>query len=92
MTLQTPEKQVYNEVDIQKAISAIKSNEYRSMHKAALTFNVPNATLVLQGRMPGRKSRATAHEAERIFSAAEEKTIARCITRLTRTGFQPRPL
>jgi hypothetical protein len=69
MAVQTTEKQVYNEVDIQKAISAIKNNEYRSIRKAALAFNVPNATL--QGRMSGRKSRATAHETQQVLSAAE---------------------
>jgi hypothetical protein len=45
MTVQTPGKHVYSEADIQKAISAIKNNEYRSIRKAALVFNVPNATL-----------------------------------------------
>jgi hypothetical protein len=52
MAVQTTEKQVYSKVDIQKAISAIKNNEYRSIRKAALAFNIPNATL--QGRMSGR--------------------------------------
>jgi len=85
MSVQTPVSQVYSEVDIQKAISAIKNNEYRSIHKAALAFNVPIATL--QGRMSGRKSRATAHETQQVLSAAEEKTLSRWITRLTRTGF-----
>jgi hypothetical protein len=89
MTVQTPEKHVYSEADIQKAISAIKNNEYYSIRKAALAFNVPNATL--QGRMFGRKSRTIAHEAEQILSPAEEKTLARWITRLTRTGFPASP-
>jgi len=75
MAIQTTEKQVYSEVDIQKAISAIENNEYRSIRKAALAFNVPNATL--QGRMSGRKSRATAYETQQVLSAAEEKTLSR---------------
>jgi hypothetical protein len=89
MAVQTTEKQVYSEVDIQKAISAIKNNKYRSIRKAALAFNVPNATL--QGRMSGRKSRATAHETQQVLSAAEEKTLSRWVTRLTRTGFPASP-
>jgi hypothetical protein len=69
MAVQTTEKRVYSEVDIQKAISGTKNNEYRSIRKAALAFNVLNATL--QGRMSGRKSRATAHETQQVLSAAE---------------------
>jgi hypothetical protein len=41
--------------------------------------------------MSGRKSRATAHETEQVLSAAEEKTLSRWITRLTRTGFPASP-
>ena len=89
MSVQTPGKQVYSEVDTQKAISAIKNNEYRSIRKAALMFNIPNATL--QGRMSGRKSRATAHETQQVLSAAREQTLFRWITRLTRTGFPASP-
>jgi len=89
MTVQTPEKQVYSEADVQKAISAIKDNEYRSIRKAALAFNVPNTTL--QGRLSGRKSRATGHETEQVLSAAEEKTLSRWIARLTRTVFPASP-
>jgi phage portal protein BeeE len=89
MTVQTPEKHVYSEAEIQKAISAIKNNEYRLIRKAALAFNVPNATL--QGRMSGRKSRTIAHEAEQIISPAKEKTLARWITRLIRTAFPTLP-
>jgi hypothetical protein len=89
MTFQTPQKQVYSEANIQKALSAIKNQEYSSIRKAALAFNIPNATL--QSRMSGRKSRTEAHEAEQILSNAEEKTLARWITRLTRTGFPASP-
>jgi hypothetical protein len=89
MTVQTPEKQAYSGANIQKAISANKNDEFRSIRKAALAFNVPNATL--QGRMSGRKMCTTAHGADQILSAAEEKTLDRWITRLTRTGFPASP-
>jgi hypothetical protein len=46
-----------------------------SIYKAALVFNVANASS--QGRMTERKSRATAHEAEQILSTSKEKTLAR---------------
>jgi hypothetical protein len=41
--------------------------------------------------MSGRKSRTIAYEAEQILSPAEEKTLARWIARLTRTGFPASP-
>jgi hypothetical protein len=89
MSFQTFQKQVHSEDDIQKAIIAIKNKEHSSIRQAALAFNVPNATL--QSRMSGRKPRTEAHEAEQILSNAEEKTLARWITRLTRTGFPASP-
>jgi hypothetical protein len=82
-------KPAYSEADIQKAISALKNNEFRSIRKAAVAFNVPNTTL--RGRMSGRTSRSTAHESEQILSPAEEKTFARWVTHLTRTGFPASP-
>jgi hypothetical protein len=89
MSSVTSPKQAYSEADILKAISALKNGEFQSIRKAAVASNVPNATL--QSRMSGRTSRATAHESEQILSAAEEKTLARWITRLSRTGFSASP-
>jgi hypothetical protein len=89
MSIESSSKPVYSEANIQKAICALKNNEFRSIRKAAIAFNVPNTTL--QGRMSGRTSRTTAHELEQVLSPAEEKTLARWITRLTRTGFPASP-
>jgi hypothetical protein len=85
----TPERLAYTEVDIQTAILAIKNKEFASIRKAAVAFNVPYPTL--RGRMSGRNSRATAHEAEQLLSPAEENTLSRWVTRLTRTGFPASP-
>ena len=71
----TPERLAYTEVDIQTAILAIKNKEFASIRKAAVAFNVPYPTL--RGRMSGRNSRATAHEAEQLLSPAEENTLSR---------------
>ena len=89
MPVQTREKQVYSEADIQKAISAIKNNEYRSIHKAALAFNFPNAAL--QGCISGCELHTTAHETQQVLSAAKEKTLSQWDTRLTHTGFPALP-
>ncbi|KAM0710636.1 hypothetical protein Q7P35_001374 [Cladosporium inversicolor] len=85
----TPERLAYTEIDIQTAISAIKNKEFASIRKAAIAFNVLYPTL--RSRMSGRNSRATAHEAEQLLSPAEENTLSRWVTRLTRTGFPASP-
>jgi hypothetical protein len=85
MDVVTPRSLVYTEVDIQAAISAIKNREYTSIRQDATAFKVPYSTL--RGRMSGRNSRAVAHETEQLLSTAEESTLSRWITRLTRTGF-----
>lgn len=89
MNTDTPLKPAYSEAIIQKEISALRNNEYWSIRKAAIAFNVPNTTL--QGRISGRTSRSTAHESEQVLSPAEEKTLARWITRLTCTKFPVSP-
>jgi hypothetical protein len=37
-------KQAYSEADIQNTISAFKDRKFQSIRKAAIAFNVPNAT------------------------------------------------
>ena len=80
---------VHTKADVQSAVSALESNEFTSICKAARVFNVLNTTL--QDRMSGRSSRATAHELEQILSTTEEKTLVRWVTRLTRTRFPASP-
>jgi len=89
MSSSTPKKSVYTELDVQKAISAVKKRQYSSIRTAAAAFNIPNT--MLRNRMSGRNSRATAHESEQLLSNVEEKTLVRWITRLTRTGFPAYP-
>lgn len=89
MDVVTPRSLVYTEVDIQAAISAIKNREHTSIRQAATAFKVRYSTL--RGRMSGRNSRAVAHETEQLLSTAEESTLSRWITRLTRTGFPASP-
>ncbi|KAM0701561.1 hypothetical protein Q7P35_010469 [Cladosporium inversicolor] len=71
----TPERLAYTEIDIQTAISAIKNKEFASIRKAAVAFNVPYPTL----------------RGQQLLSPAEENTLSRWVTRLTRTGFPASP-
>jgi hypothetical protein len=77
------------EAKIQKAIQAYQNKEYKSLRAASLAFSVPPSTL--RARLAGRTSRSTAHESAQILSNAEEKTLVRWISRLTRSGFLASP-
>lgn len=79
----------YQEEDIEKAIISLANHEFRSAQAAAAHFQIPCSTL--KARMAGRKSRAQANEVAQLLSNAEEKTLARWITRLTSTGFPATP-
>ena len=74
---------------IQDALLAHKSGKYRSVRAAAIAFSIPPSTLSY--RIAGRTSRSQAHESAQILSYAEEKTLVRWLTRLTRTGFPASP-
>jgi len=85
MSNATLQKPAYHEVDMQKAISAVRKNEYPSIQKNAIAFGVPYPTL--EARMSGQTTRANAHKLHQILSNAEERTPVQWITRLTHTGY-----
>ena len=55
------------------------------MRVAADAFNVPYLTM--QARLRGCNPRSYGHESQQNLSSAEEDTLVRWITRLTRTGY-----
>ncbi len=55
------------------------------MRAAADAFNVPYLTM--QTQLRGRNPRSYGHESQQNLSSAEEDTLVRWITRLTRTGY-----
>jgi helix-turn-helix, Psq domain len=64
------------------ALKDYKAGRFKSYRAAARAWNVPKTTLNIE-RAKGRKPRNQAHEDEQILTAAEEKELARWITRLT---------
>ena len=75
--------------DIQSAITEYKLGKHTSIRKCANAFNMPEATL--RYHLSGRTSRSHAHEYRQILSNAEERTLVRWITHLTKTGFPASP-
>jgi Tc5 transposase DNA-binding domain len=77
------------EEEIQKAISAYSTGKYSSIRKAAQALKVSDYPV--RARMMGRNSRTIARESQQTLTNAEETTLVRWITRLTRTGFPASP-
>jgi len=79
----------FSESTIQEAIAAFQAKQYLSIRATARAFSIPEATL--RHRMDGRASRSDSHEYRQILSSAEEKTLLKWITQLTRTGYPASP-
>ena len=77
------------ESTIQEAITSYQTKRYPSIRATARAFSIPSSTL--HSRMAGSTSRRNAHESKQLLSNAEEKTLLRWITQLTRTGYPASP-
>lgn len=71
------------------AISAYKSQAYTSIRKCASIFSIPESTL--RFRLAGGVSRSTAHEHEQYLSTAEEQTLTKWISKLSKFGYPVSP-
>jgi hypothetical protein len=74
----------YSEEDLNIALAAYRNGEYTSIRKCAYAFNIPVSTL--SDRLSTRTSRSKSHESQKILSTAEEKTLLKAITRLSKSG------
>ena len=77
------------ESSIQKAIAAYKSGTYSSKRAAAAAFSIPKDTF--RRRLQGTKSRSMANEHNQSLSTAEERTLLKWISHLTRAGYPIAP-
>jgi helix-turn-helix, Psq domain len=87
MTRPTNPALVEKEARLQEAVAAVLSGKHTG-HSAAIAFDVPRQTLY--DRLKGKPPRNQAHEADQLFSHAEEKELVRWITCLTIAGHPPR--
>jgi hypothetical protein len=74
---------------IQEAILAKKLDPSLSNRILAKRFNIPEATL--RRRLKGTSSRSMAHEYRQALSTAEERTLLKWISHLTRAGYPIAP-
>lgn len=75
----------YTEEDLITAITAYRNSEYTSIRKCAYAFNIPLTTL--SKRLSTQTSRSKSHELQKILSTAEEQTLLKTITRLSKSGY-----
>ena len=74
----------YSEEDLTTALAAYRNGDYTSIRKCAYAFNIPVTTL--SKRLSTRTSRSQSHESQKILSTAEEKTLLKTVTRLSKSG------
>jgi hypothetical protein len=74
----------YSEEDLTNALAAYRNREFTSIRKCAYAFNIPYSTLA--SRLSTRTSRSQSHESQQILSTAEEKTLLKVVTRLSKSG------
>jgi hypothetical protein len=80
---------VDKELLIQKAIVAYRTGVYSSVRAVAVAFAVPVQTL--RDRAKGIQSRSMANEHNQSLSPAEERTLVKWISHLTRAGYPIAP-
>ena len=74
----------YSEEDLTTAITAYRNSEYTSIRKCAYVFNIPHSTF--SNRLTRATTRSRSHESQKILSTAEEETLLKSITRLSKSG------
>jgi hypothetical protein len=74
----------YSEEDLTTAITAYRNGEYTSIRKCAYAFNILHSTF--SDRLTRATTRSRSHESQKILSTAEEETLLKSITRLSKSG------
>jgi hypothetical protein len=75
----------YSKEDLTTAIAAYRNSEYPSIRKYTYAFNIPLITFSKQ--LSTRTSRSKSYESQKILSTAEEGTLLKAITRLSKSGY-----
>jgi hypothetical protein len=75
----------YSEEDLTTTLAAYWNSEYTSIRKCAYVFNILVTTLSKQ--LSTRTSCSQSHELQKILLTAEEKTLLKTITQLSKSGY-----
>ena len=80
-------KALEREIEIEKAVLAVKSNQYKSIYAAAKALKVPEETL--RRRLKGGHTRVEARRKQQLLSKIQEQTLLKWIKGLTISGYAP---
>jgi hypothetical protein len=75
----------YSEEDLTNALAAYRNREFTLIRKCAYAFNILYSTLAF--RLSTRTSRSQSYELQQILSTAEEETLLKAVTRLSKSGY-----
>jgi hypothetical protein len=74
----------YSEEDLTTVLAAYRNGKYTSIRKCAYVFNIPASTF--SDRLSTRTFYSKSHKSQKILSTAEEKTLLKAITQLSKSG------
>jgi hypothetical protein len=74
----------YTEEDVTNALNTLVNSEYKSIRKAAITFQIPSLTL--QDRQKKSKSYLESHVSQQLLTPIEETTLENWIYRAVKLG------
>jgi hypothetical protein len=74
----------YTEEDVTNALNALVNGEYKSIHRAALVFQIPYSTL--RNRVQKPKSRKESHVSQQLLTPIEESTLENWVYRAAKLG------
>jgi hypothetical protein len=74
----------YTEEDVTNALNALVNSEYKSIRKAAITFQILFSTL--QKRQKNQKSYSESHVSQQLLTPIEETTLENWIYRAAKLG------
>jgi hypothetical protein len=75
---------LYTEEDETNALNALVNGEHKSIHRAALVFQIPTSTL--RHRFRNRKTNKESHVSQQILTPIEESTLENWIYRAAKLG------
>ena len=80
-------KALKREIEVEKAITAIKSGQFKSVYAAAKALGLPERTLCR--RLKGGSTRSEARLQQQLLSKNQEETLLKWIKGLTLSGYAP---
>jgi len=80
-------KALEREIEVEKAVVAIKSGQFKSVYTAAKALKLPEDTI--RRRIKGGKTRSEARQKQQLLSKNQEQTLLKWIKGLTLSGYAP---